>query len=362
MIVQLAELARLVGGSVQGDAALAISGAATLENASPSEITFIDSVEKLSRLTRSHAAAVVCPEGVAPTQDSSIQCSLIKVANVQEAFAMIVKHFHPPRQRHYNGFSPASSVSATARIGENVTIYPGAFIDDDVEIGDNTVIHSGVRIMAGCKIAENVTIFPNVVMYEDTIVGARSIIHAGVILGAYGFGYKMQNGSFALSQQLGYVQLGTDVEIGANATIDRGTYGATYIGDGTKIDNLVMIAHNCRIGKHNMICSQVGIAGSTTTGDYVTMAGQVGVRDHVHIGTGAKLGAMAGVSCDVPDNAHMLGAPAIPEREQKLQFAALSKLPEMRKDVKLLKHQMEVLLANATIFDKNEGENKGKAA
>ncbi len=169
------------------------------------------------------------------------------------------------------------------------------------------------------------------------------MIHSGAVLGAYGFGYKVADGRHVLSAQLGYVELGADVEVGAGSTIDRGTYGATLIGEGTKIDNLVMIAHNCRIGRHNLICSQVGVAGSTTTGDYVVMAGQVGVRDHVHIGAGAVLGAKAGVSGDVRDGVHMLGTPAVPEREQKLLFALISKLPEMRKQLKELQQQVEVL-------------------
>jgi UDP-3-O-[3-hydroxymyristoyl] glucosamine N-acyltransferase len=234
-------------------------------------------------------------------------------------------------------------LSWTARLGDDVHIEPGAFIGDEVVIGDRVTIHSGARIMARCHVADDVTIFPNAVLYEDTVVGPRSIIHAGAVIGAYGFGYKFVNGRHQLSQQLGYVELGADVEVGANSTIDRGTYSATIVGEGTKIDNLVMIAHNCRIGRHNMICSQVGIAGSTTTGDYVVMAGQVGVRDHVHIGQGAVLGAMAGVANDVPDGAHMLGAPAVPEREQKLMFATMAKLPEMRKQLKQLQRQVDAL-------------------
>jgi UDP-3-O-[3-hydroxymyristoyl] glucosamine N-acyltransferase len=139
------------------------------------------------------------------------------------------------------------------------------------------------------------------------------------------------------------VRIGCDVEIGACTTIDRGTYGATSIGDGTKIDNLVQIAHNCRIGRHNLICSQVGIAGSTTLGDYVVIGGQAGVRDHVHIGSRAMLSAMAGITNDVPDGAVMLGIPATPEREQKLKLAALAKLPEMRQEFKALRRAVAAL-------------------
>src|SRR5690606_14999477 len=149
---------------------------------------------------------------------------------------------------------------------------------------DDSIIHSGVSILAGSRIGAGCTLFPNVVLYEGTLVGNRVIIHANTTIGAYGFGYATVNGRHQLSAQLGHVELEDDVEIGAGTTIDRGTYDPTVIGEGTKIDDQVMVAHNCRIGKHNLLCSQVGIAGSCTTGDYVVMAGQVGIRDHVHIG------------------------------------------------------------------------------
>jgi UDP-3-O-[3-hydroxymyristoyl] glucosamine N-acyltransferase len=340
MPICLAALATLVEGRLVGDSSLLIHSVASLESAQSDEITFLDSPDKAHRLTRSRAGAVIVPEGFVPQGVSAIQ-----VSNVHVALSRIVQHFHPRRAAGRRRVSVQAIRSWTARLGEDVHIEPGAILGDDVEIGDRVTIHAGVRIMAGCRVGEDVTIFPNAVLYENTLVGPRSIIHAGAVIGAYGFGYKLVDGQHQLSQQLGYVEIGADVEIGANTTIDRGTYSATVIGDGTKIDNLVMIAHNCRIGRHNLICSQVGIAGSTTTGDYVVMAGQVGVRDHVHIGTGAVLGAMAGVANDVPEGAHMLGAPAVPEREQKLMFATMARLPEMRKELKLLRRQIDDLLA-----------------
>jgi UDP-3-O-[3-hydroxymyristoyl] glucosamine N-acyltransferase len=226
-------------------------------------------------------------------------------------------------------------------------------VGDDAVIGPGSTIHSGARVMAGCRLGTNVTVHPNAVLYERTVVGDRSTIHAGVVLGCHGFGYRVFEGSNLPSAQLGWVEVGADCEIGACSTVDRGTYGPTIIGEGTKIDNLVMIAHNCRIGRHNMICSQVGVAGSTSTGDYVVMAGQVGVRDHVHIGEKAILAAKAGVSSDVPAGAHMLGVPAIREREQKIQFAAMSKLPEMRRQLKRLQRALDELAAQQGIPPKN---------
>jgi UDP-3-O-[3-hydroxymyristoyl] glucosamine N-acyltransferase len=189
-----------------------------------------------------------------------------------------------------------------------------------------------------------VTLFPNVVLYEHTIVGNRVTIHAGAVIGAYGFGYQLSEGRHERSPQLGFVAIDDDVEIGANATIDRGTYGPTVIGEGTKIDNLVMIAHNCRIGRHNLICSQVGIAGSCTTGDYVVMAGQVGLRDHVEIGDRVALGAKAGVMHSIAEGA-WVGIPATPEREQMVKLAAVTRLPEMRKEFRALQRQVAELAA-----------------
>jgi UDP-3-O-[3-hydroxymyristoyl] glucosamine N-acyltransferase len=348
MVTSLADLARLVAGQVVGDAALQIAGFNILNAAGRNDITLLDSADKAHILARSSAGAVVVPQGYGVSDRPAIQ-----VADVHAAFAKIADYFRPARLVAHTGISSKAVVSRTATIGADVDIYPGAVIGDDVEIGCGSIIHSGVHILAGCRIGERVTIFSGAVLYENTRVGPRCIIHASAVLGAYGFGYKLVAGRHVLSSQLGFVELGPDVEVGAASTIDRGTYGATFIGEGTKIDNLVMIAHNCRIGRHNLICSQVGVAGSTTTGDYVVMAGQVGVRDHVHIGAGAVLGAKAGVSGDVREGVRMLGTPAVPEREQKLLFATISKLPEMRKQLKELQRQMELLHQAASRHDLN---------
>jgi UDP-3-O-[3-hydroxymyristoyl] glucosamine N-acyltransferase len=341
MQTTLAVLAELVGGRLVGNAPgdLFIAGAATLDDAQPGDITLLDSPEKAHRLARSRASAVLVPRDFVPEHPPAIE-----VDDVHASFAAVVIHFRPARSAVRGGVFPGAIVSRLARLDEDVEIHPGATIGDDVQIGPHSTIHAGVHILAGCKLGASVTIYPNAVLYENTVVGDRSVIHAGAVLGAYGFGYKLVGGQYQLSAQLGHVQIGCDVEIGACTTIDRGTYSATVIGEGTKIDNQVQIAHNCRLGRHNMICSQVGIAGSTTTGDYVVMAGQVGVRDHVHIGAGAVLGAKAGVANNVSAGAHLLGTPAVPVREQKLQFAILSRLPEMRKHLKDLQRQLDALI------------------
>lgn len=348
--VTLLQLAELVGGRVESvggiDAGkVVICGAAPLAEAGPGQITLVDKLERLESARRAGAAAAVAPEGI-----EADSLPLLVVADPHAAFAKIVCHFRPPRQRPRMGVHPTAVIAPSARLGQDVEIGPYVTIGEDVEIGPGSTIHAGVRIMDGVKIGPGVTIFPNAVLYENTVVGPRCIIHAGAVIGAYGFGYVTYQGRHQLAAQLGNVVLEADVEIGACTTIDRGTYGSTVIGEGTKIDNLVMIAHNCRIGRHNRICAQVGIAGSTRTGDHVTMAGQVGVKDHVQIGDGAVLGAMAGVIADVPPGARMVGIPATPEWEQRLKQVAWTKLPEMRQEFKKLqatvaqlKQQLEAL-------------------
>ena len=339
----LADIAEWVAGTVQGNPQLEITGASPLGAARAGDITLIDNAEKARKANVGQAVAAIVPRGVALAGLATIE-----VENVHAAFAKIVAHFNPQRAVARVGRSPQATISSTAQLAAGVEVHAGATIGDDVTIATGSVIHAGVHVMAGCRIGEQVTIFPNVVLYENTEIGARSIIHAGSIIGAYGFGYKCVDGRHQRGAQLGNVQIGEDVEIGANTTIDRGTYGPTVVGEGTKIDNQVMIAHNCRIGRHNMICSQVGIAGSSSTGDYVVIAGQAGVRDHVHIGDRAVLCAMAGIVNDVPPATTMLGAPATPERDQKLSMIAYMKLPEMRRQLRALELAVEQLKQQVT--------------
>ncbi len=250
MSIRLNQLAELVGGSLTGNGQLLISGAAVLSEAGPGQITFADRPSLLDQLVRSAAAAVVVPQCVSPPGKS-----YITVDNTHQAFARIVREFRPEQARARQGISPTAHIAASASLGVDVDVYPTAFIDHHVRIGRGSTIHAGVRILAGCQIGEDVTIFPGAVLYENTIVGHRSLIHANVVLGGYGFGYEMLDGRHQLSPQLGNVEIGDDVEIGAGSTVDRGTYGATRIGDGSKLDNLVMIGHNCRIGRHNLLCA-----------------------------------------------------------------------------------------------------------
>jgi UDP-3-O-[3-hydroxymyristoyl] glucosamine N-acyltransferase len=358
----LGQLAELVGGRIAGDPSTAITAANVLSEVAESEVTFIDQPERLKQLANTQASAVVAPEKIAEHWSEGVaapaRLPAIFVADVHAAFATIVSYFRPSRLRVAVGIDPRAIISPSARWGNGVNIHPGATIGDDCQIGNGTTILPGAHVLPGCSIGQDVTIGPGVVLYENTIIGDRSILHGGVVVGANGFGYTFVGGRHVQSAQLGYVRIGSDVEIGAGTTIDRGTYGATTIGDGTKIDNLVQIAHNCRIGKHNIICAQVGIAGSTSTGDYVVIGGQAGLRDHVHIGTGARLGAMCGITNDVPDGAAMLGIPATPEREQKLKFAAVAKLPEMRQEFKAFRRELAALQNAIGIGPKSQDSEK----
>jgi UDP-3-O-[3-hydroxymyristoyl] glucosamine N-acyltransferase len=338
---KLSELADLVGGTIVGDECLLIEGVAPLQSATPSELTFLERADRIALLHRkSKAGAVVVPTGI--TTDGF---SVIQVSNVQEAFEKIARFFSPPREETIHNISERAFVHPNAKIGVNVAVGHFAVIEKDVVLGDNVQIHSGSQIGAGCVIGNNTVIFPSVVLYRDTFVGSRCIIHSGTVIGAFGFGYDSSQGYHKLSPQIGNVVIKNDVEVGANSTIDRATYGSTIIGEGTKIDNFVMIAHNCKIGKHNLLCAHTGIAGSTTTGDYVVMAGRVGVKDHVHIGDGAVIGAMAGILGDVEPNVRIVGIPATPEKEQMRIQIALQRLPEMQKQFKLLQKEVEELQA-----------------
>ncbi len=355
MQASLALLAELVHGRLVGDGRVVVCGAAPLGEAGPGDITFLDAAGKTALLEQSAAAAAVVPSGFASHRGAGIPACqadknvrpTIETADVHEAFSTIHRHLRPPRAQRRTGVSPAAFVSPSARMAGDVDVHSVATIGDDVEIGEGSTIHSGVRIMAGCKIGRQVTIFPNAVLYEDTVIGDHVIIHAGAVLGAYGFGYRFAGGRHQLSAQLGNVVIEPYVEIGACTTIDRGTYGATRVREGTKLDNQVMIGHNCQIGRHNLLCSQVGIAGSATTGDYVVMAGQGGVRDHVHIGDGVQFGAQSGVIRDMPRAGKYLGTPAVPVREHMELYVLHTKLPEMRQQLRQLEKIVEDLQRTA---------------
>ncbi|GHT25698.1 UDP-3-O-acylglucosamine N-acyltransferase [Planctomycetales bacterium] len=340
----LSELASFIGGNLIGNADVLISGVAPIQSATESDITFLEKAERTVILKDCKAGCVIIPTGAKLCPEIE-NFPVIQVENVLESFKQIVLLFSPQRDENVHGIGSNAVISPSAVFGENAAVGHCAVIEDEVQIGDNVVIHSGVQIKAGSKIGSGTVIFSNAVLYRNTQVGERCVIHSNSVIGAFGFGYDSSSGQHKLSPQLGNVVIGNDVEIGSCSTVDRATYGSTIIGDGTKIDNLVMIGHNCKLGRYNLICAHTGIAGSTTTGDYVVMAGRVGVKDHVHIGSGAVLGAMSGILASVPENARLVGIPATPEKEQMRIQVALHRLPELQKEFKKMSQEIESLKA-----------------
>jgi UDP-3-O-[3-hydroxymyristoyl] glucosamine N-acyltransferase len=344
MGVTVGELARRVGGTVRGNDKLVIEGAESLRRAGASDITFASDEKHIREFKSTNAGAAIVSREFADKFASEVgNRTLIVAADPFEAFMAVLHEFRPQRPRPEIGLSPQAYISPSAQIGPDCNIYPGASIGDDVVIAEGCEIYPGVVIGADCRIGRHCTIHPNAVLYSRVVLGDRVIIHASAVLGADGFGYKFREGRFNKIPQLGSVLVQDDVEIGACTTIDRGMIGPTVIGAGTKLDNLVMIGHNCELGKHNAFASQVGFAGSVTTGDYVRCAGQVGIADHVHLGTGAVLGAKAGVHKDMAPGGTYLGVPATEEHEQIKIVMALRKLPDLRKQVRDLEEQLEQL-------------------
>jgi UDP-3-O-[3-hydroxymyristoyl] glucosamine N-acyltransferase len=331
----LRQLTELVHGELCGEGDVVIRAARPLSEAEPGCITFIEDEKHVHQLDGCRASAVVAPNGL-----SADGVSLLRVPDPLAAFVAIVRHLHGRPEPPVHGIDPRAAIHPTAHLGADCSVYPFACIGEGSRLGARCRIHSGVVIGRFCRIGDDVTLYPGAVLYDGTVLGDRVIIHANTVLGADGFGYRLHEGQHVKVPQLGHVEIGADVEIGACTTIDRGTFQATRVGDGTKIDNLVMVAHNCQIGRHNLFISQMGIAGSSSTGDYVVIAGQAGIVDHVRIGDRAMIGAQAGVTKEVPAGQRVLGSPATPEREQKRILMSLEKLPEIRREVRRIKQHL----------------------
>jgi UDP-3-O-[3-hydroxymyristoyl] glucosamine N-acyltransferase len=331
------ELAELVGGQVLGDDRTMIEAARPLSEAGPGHITFVEGERQLRLLAQCQASAVLLKPGLAEDNPGRVW---ITVADPLSAFAAIYQHLHCRPRPQPRGIDPHAVIAPTARLGPDVTVQAGAFIGDGTVVGARCRIYPGAVIGCDCVLGEDVVIHANAVLYDGCVLGNRVIVHAGAVVGKEGFGYRQVAGRHVKVPQLGWVEIGDDVEIGAGTTIDRGTFQATRIGSGTKIDNQVQIGHNCRIGRHNLIVSQVGIAGSTTTGDYVVIAGQAGIADHLTIGHQVIIGAQAGVMNDIPDGQRVLGTPARPEREAKVHHLHLTRLPELFRQVRGIRRRL----------------------
>lgn len=349
------EVTEMLQGQLVGDPHREICDVQVVERAGPHQLTYVGDSRNLPRLRKSQAKIVIAPESVLSELSDYPDVTFVVVPEAEPAFLSIAGVLFPPRHRSRTGISPQASVAATARIGANTNIHPFAVIGDDAVIGNNCDIHSGVVIGHGCVLGDDVVLHPNTVLYDGVQIGSHVTIHASCVIGADGFGYRFVDGRHVHLPHYGTVVIENDVEIGAGTTIDRAKVGETIIGTGTRIDNQVMIGHNCRIGRHNLIVSQVGFAGSVTTGDYVVCAGQVGVADHVSLGTGAMVGAKAGVHRDLPGGQSYLGSPAAPIAETTRQLMALKRLPELRDAVRQLEKTVAGLVKQA-------GEQESSAA
>jgi UDP-3-O-[3-hydroxymyristoyl] glucosamine N-acyltransferase len=344
VVATVGQLAELVRGRLVGDGNVAIRSARPVAEAGPGDITFIESERYAKHLRTSPAsAAIVGPHFSVTHQEPPTNLAVIEVDDPMAAFIAVRTHLGGGQRPRQAGIHPQASVAPSARIGQDVAIYPFAYVGEEAVIGDGSTVHPGAVIGAGCTLGRECVIHPNAVLYPDVVLGDRVEVHAGTVLGGDGFGYRTVGGRHVKIPHSGRLEVESDVEIGSNCTIDRATFEATRIGEGTKIDNLVMVAHNNRIGRHNLLCGQVGIAGSCQTGDYVVMAGQAGIKDKTTIGNAVIVGAQAGVHRNIPDGQHVLGSPAIPGREQKRIFQMIARLPEMHRQLRELSAQIALL-------------------
>jgi UDP-3-O-[3-hydroxymyristoyl] glucosamine N-acyltransferase len=344
VVATVEQLAALVCGRLVGDGTVSIQSARPVSEAGPGDITFIEN-ERYAKLLKTSpaSAAIVGPHFNRNRATIQDKLAVIEVDDPISAFVAVRNHLAGEQESRWTGVHPQAWVSPTARIAEGVAIYPFVYVGADAVIGAGSTLHPGAVVGDRCQLGEGCTIHPNAVLYPDVVLQDRVEVHAGTVLGGDGFGYRQINGQHIKIPHTGRLEVGSDVEIGANCTIDRATFEATRIGDGTKIDNLVMIGHNNQIGRHNLLCGQVGIAGSCKTGDYVMMAGQAGIKDKTQIGDGVIVGAQAGVHRNIASGEKVLGSPAIPVREQRRIFQMIARLPEMHRQLRELTAQIGVL-------------------
>jgi len=342
MPLTAAEIARQIDGEVLGDASVHLTGFAPADKARAGDLTFAENQTYFNRAEQSAAAAIMV-DG----QFTSTKKTLIRVPNARIAFAKVLPLFFPDPVLA-PGVHPTAVVAASAQVDPTAHIGPHCVVGEQVRIGARCVLHGGDHAGANCVIGADTQLFPNVVLYPRTQLGQRVRIHAGAVIGSDGFGYVLDAGAHRKVPQIGHVIVHDDVEIGANVTIDRGALGPTSIGRGTKIDNLVQIAHNVAIGEHCLVIAQAGIAGSTKLGNFVTLAGQVGLAGHLKIGNKVTIAAQSGVMHDIADGEKWFGYPAQPDRQMKRQILALQQLPELLRRVAELEKKLAGAGAGAT--------------
>ncbi len=339
MNTQLTEIAEIVQGKIVGDNQIKISKLSPIDDITPGSLIFAEGQDNLKKAEMSEAAAILVANNV--TSDNK---TVIQVSNPFVSFIKLLSHFYPAKKQEI-GIHPSAVISDDAQIGEGVSIGPNVVILSSAIIGNNCVIKSNVHIGNNVTIGSDSVIHPSVTIYDNSQIGNKVSIHAGAVIGSDGFGYTFENGEHIKVPHVGCVIIEDDVEIGANSIIDRATIGSTVIGQGSKIDNLVQIAHSVKLGKKNILCAFTGIAGSTKSGDNVLFAANVGVSDHVTIDDGVILGARTGV----PPNKHLkqgniyLGNPARPKDKAIEQELAATRIPFMRKNIQALTEKVNLL-------------------
>ncbi len=336
--VPITQIAALIGGELVGDRTLVIRGLKPLADAGPADLSFLDNEKYLPQFESTRAGAVI----VGPSIDAGGK-TIVKVAAPYAAFARVLQSLASAPPCPFEGVSPQAFVAPDAALGDGVRIAPGAFVAAGASIGARTRIWPGVSVGPRSHIGADCTINPNVTIYHECIIGDRVTIHGGAVIGGDGFGFAPAGEKYVKIPQIGNVVIEDDVEIGANTTIDRAALGTTRIRRGAKIDNLVMIAHNCDVGEDSIIVAQVGISGSTVLGRHVVLAGQVGVCGHIKLGDFVRVGAQSGVTKSIPDGEEVLGAPAIPVNEFKRLTAHMRKLPELHDRIKEIEKRLSDL-------------------
>lgn len=335
--MKVSEIAELLKGVSSGDANREISGVAALETAGPTELAYVESARALAQAESSKAGCLLVPEGAALAGHTTIA-----VRNPKLGLARAAEALHPAK-RPPAGIHPTALVAAHAQVAADCSVGPYVVIESGVTVGAGTILGAGVYLGEGVRVGAKCILHPRVTVYPGAQIGDRVILHAGVVVGSDGFGYVLAEGRHVKFPQLGKIVIEDDVEIGANTTLDRGSLGSTVIGQGTKIDNLVQIAHNVKIGRHCIIVSQTGISGSSEVGDYVVMAGQVGVGDHARIEDRVVVGGQAGVLPGkiVRRGSIVWGTPCRPMSEFKKTIARMARLDDLAEKVKALTKRMD---------------------
>lgn len=333
----LKELAELIGGTVVGDGDVEIHRVGGIDSAKPGDITFLANPKYLPMLQTTQASAVMVKPGV-----DAPGVSLLVCPNPYLAFAKVLTALHVAKPE-YRGIMEGAFVDPEAKISDGVTIYPGCFIGKNVTVGSGTTLHPGVLLYDNVTVGEDCLIHAGTVVREGCRLGNRVIVQPKAVIGSDGFGFAPDGGGYFKIPQVGIVVIEDDVEIGANCCLDRAALGETRIERGTKLDNLVQIAHNVKIGADSIIVAQVGIAGSTEIGKHCTLGGQVGVAGHIKVGDNTMVGAQSGIAGNLPGGEVVSGTPVIPHRDWLKAAKSFAKLPEMRKEISRLKKQIEEL-------------------